>query len=287
MSKPYTLDELLAIAVAKEIHDYENVVLGVGVPMTAGAMAKALFAPHATLMLESGIVDIRPLLSLNNIADAHSCRGFSYATDLFSAFTATYRGFVDVCFLGVGQVDKYGNLNTTVIGNYDKPTMRLPGSGGAADFISYSKRTVLTMRGGTFVNKLDYLTSPGYLEGGDSRDKTGLFPRGSGPTALISTKGIFRFDPVTKEMYLRQIHPGVSLASIRKDIPWDLKVAPDLTETPKPTDEEIDFIRDFAPELSAGRQLTVELRNAYQMEKASLRSEKRHSGVQVVRIECD
>src|ERR1035437_9784974 len=96
MSKPYTLDELLAIVVAKEINDYENVVLGVGVPMTAGALAKALFAPHATLMMESGIVDIRPLLSLNNIADAHSCRGFSYATDLFSAFTMTYRGFVDV-----------------------------------------------------------------------------------------------------------------------------------------------------------------------------------------------
>jgi len=83
MSKPYTLDELLAIAVAREIHDYENVVLGVGVPMTAGALAKALFAPHATLMMESGIVDFHPLLSLNNIADAHSCRGFSYATDLF------------------------------------------------------------------------------------------------------------------------------------------------------------------------------------------------------------
>ena len=272
MSKPYTLDELLAIAVAREINDYENVVLGVGVPMTAGALAKALFAPHATLMLESGIVDIRPLLSLNNIADAHSCRGFSYATDLFSAFTATYRGFVDVCFLGVGQVDKHGNLNTTVIGDYENPKLRLPGSGGAADFISYSKRTVLTMRGGTFVNKLDYLTSPGYLEGGDSRDKSGLFPKGSGPSALISTKGIFRFDSATKEMYLSDIHPGVSLESVRKDIPWDLKVVSDLKETKRPSDEEINFIRDFAPELSAGRQLTVELRNTYQMKKAKLRT---------------
>jgi len=216
MSKPYTLDELLAITVAKEIHDYENVVLGVGVPMTAGALAKALFAPHATLMMESGIVDIRPLLSLNNIADAHSCRGFSYATDLFSAFTMTYRGFVDVCFLGVGQVDKYGNLNTTVIGDYEKPTLRLPGSGGAADFMSYAQRTVLTMRGGTFVNKLDYFTSPGYLDGGDSRDKTGLFPEGSGPSALISTKGVFRFDPETKEMYLAQIFPASGLNPSKK-----------------------------------------------------------------------
>ena len=275
MSRPYTLDELLAIVVAREIHDYENVVLGVGVPMTAGALAKALFAPHATLMMESGIIDIRPLLSLNNIADAHSCRGFSYATDLFSTFTTTYRGFVDVCFLGVGQVDKYGNLNTTVIGDYENPTLRLPGSGGAADFISYAQRTVLTMRGGTFVNKLDYLTSPGYLEGGFSRDQTGLFPKGSGPSALVSTKGVFRFDSLTKEMFLAQIHPGVSLESVKKDMPWDLKVSPDLSVTLGPSDEEIDFIRNFAPELSAGRELSVELRNAYIMEKAQRRLGKK------------
>jgi glutaconate CoA-transferase subunit B len=274
MSKPYTLDELLAIAVAREIHDYENVVLGVGVPMTAGALAKALFAPHATLMMESGIVDIRPLLSLNNIADAHSARGFSYATDLFSAFTATYRGFVDVCFLGVALVDNFGNLNTTVIGDYEKPTMRLPGSGGAADFISYAKRTVLTMRGGTFVNKLDYFTSPGYLEGGDSRDRTGLFPQGSGPSALISTKGVFRFDPATKEMYLAEIFPAVDIESIKKDIPWELKVASDLSVTRRPSDEEIDFIRNFAPELSAGRELTGELRAARLREKAEQRDRK-------------
>lgn len=267
MSRPYTLDELLAIAVAREIHDHENVVLGVGVPMTAGALAKALHAPHATLMMESGIIDIRPLLSLNNIADAHSCRGFSYATDLYSMFTATYRGFVDVCFLGVAQVDRFGNLNTTVIGDYERPTMRLPGSGGAADFISYAKRTVLTLRGGSFVERLDYLTSPGYLAGGDSRDRSGLFPKGSGPVALISNKGIFRFDQLTKEIVLHEIHPGVSLESIRADIPWDLKVSPQLTTTQRPTDAEIDFIRDFAPELSAGSALTGELRAAHMKRK--------------------
>lgn len=259
MSKPYTLQELLVIAVAREIHDHENVILGVGLPTTAGAVAKALYAPHATLMMESGIIDFEPLLPLNHIADAQSCRGFSYATDLFSAFTMTYRGFVDVCFLGVGQVDKYGNLNTTVIGDYNKPTMRLPGSGGAADFLSYAKRTVLTMLGGNFVNELDYFTSPGYLEGGDSRDKSGLFPKGTGPTMLLSTKGIFRFDPVTKEMYLAQIHPRVTIADVKKDVPWDLKIAPDLSETTHPTDEEIDFIRRFAPAMSAGRELSMEL----------------------------
>ena len=259
MSKAYTIDELLAITVAKEIHDFENVVLGIGLPTVAGALAKALYAPHATLMMESGIIDFEPLLPLNHIADAHACHGYSYSTDLFSIFTATYRGYVDVCFLGVGQVDKYGNLNTTVIGDYYQPKLRLPGSGGAADFISYAKRTVLTMRGGEFVDKLDYCTSPGYLEGGDSRDRSGLFPQGTGPSMLLTTKGVFRFDAQSREMYLDRIHPGVDLQAVRKDVPWDLRVARDLSETTPPTDDEIDFIRRFAPELSAGRKLATEL----------------------------
>jgi glutaconate CoA-transferase subunit B len=115
------------------------------------------------------------------------------------------------------------------------------------------------MLGGNFVNKLDYFTSPGYLDGGDSRDKSGLFPKGTGPSMLLSTKGVFRFDPVTKEIYLAQIHPRVTVEDVKKDVPWDLKVASDLTETPRPTDEEIDFIRRFAPAQSAGRELSMEL----------------------------
>lgn len=268
MSKAYTLQELLIIAVAREIRDYENVILGVGLPTTAGALAKALYAPHATLMMESGIIDFEPLLPLNHIADAHAVRGWSYATDLFSTFTMTYRGFVDVCFLGVGQVDRYGNLNTTVIGDYFRPVMRLTGSGGACDFISYAKRTVLTMLGGEFVERLDYMTSPGYLDGGDSRDRSGLFPVGSGPSMLLSTKGVFRFDPETKEMYLAQIHPGVTVEEVKKDVPWDLKVADSLSVTPPPTDEEIDFIRRFAPAMSAGRELAMELTIANLMKRA-------------------
>ncbi len=259
MSKGYTLNELLIITCAKEIKDYENVILGVGLPTTAGALAKALYAPHATLMMESGIIDFEPLVPLNHIADAHSCRGFSCAVDLFSAFTMTYRGFVDVCFLGVGQIDKYGNLNTTCIGDYYRPSLRLPGSGGAADFISYSKRTVLTLRGGEFVEKLDYFTSPGYLDGGDSRDRSGLFPEGSGPTMLLTTKGVFRFDDKTKELYLSQIHPGVTVEDIQKDIPWELKVAPHLKHTEAPSKDEIDFVRHLAPTESLGRALTMEL----------------------------
>jgi len=237
-------------------------VLGVGIPMTSGALAKALFAPHSNLIMESGIIDFKPTVPMNHVADCMSCRGFSYSTDLFSTFTMTYRGFVDVCFLGVAQVDKYGNLNTTVIGDYENPTIRLPGSGGAADFISYAKRTILTMRSGEFVEKLSYVTSPGYLDGGDSREKSGHFTPGSGPTKLISTQGIFEFDPETKEMFLSQLHPGVTVEAVKKKIPWDLKVSPDLKQTERPKDEEIDFIRNNFPTESVGKNLMWEIATA-------------------------
>jgi glutaconate CoA-transferase, subunit B len=263
MAKRYSLNELLIIAVSREIQNDENVILGVGLPVTAGAVAKALHAPEANLMMESGVIGFEPLVPLNSISDVMGIRGFSYSTDLYSAFTMTYRGFVDVCFLGVAQIDKYGNLNTTAIGDYYNPEIRLPGSGGAADFISYSKRAVLTMRGGEFVDKLDYFTSPGYLDGGDSREKSGLFLPGSGPTKLITQKGIFRFETESKELYLSQLHPGVSIEEVKTDIPWDLKVADKLLTTLPPTDEEINFIRRFAPNESMGKSLLIELGNAY------------------------
>ena len=271
MAKKYTLDELLIITAAREIQDGENIILGVGLPTTAGAMAKALHAPQVILMMESGIIDFQPLVPPNHIADANACRGFSYATDLFSAFTMTYRGFVDVCFLGVAQIDKFGNVNTTVVGDYYHPKARLPGAGGAPDFLSYAKRTILTMRGGEFVNKLDYFTSPGYLDGGDSRDKSGLFPKGSGPTMLLTTKGIFHFDEKTKEMYLAQVHPGVTVEKIRKDVPWDLKIADHVTETERPSDVEIDFVRRFAPTEVVGRKMMYELGAQNVMRQAEAR----------------
>lgn len=258
MPRKYTLDELLIIAVAREIKDFDNVILGIGLPMTAGALAKTLHAPRANLMMEAGLIDFEPLVPLNHIADVMACKGYACATDLFTAFTMTYRGFVDICFLGVGQIDKFGNLNTTSIGDYYKPDLRLPGSGGAADFISYAQRTVLTMRGGEFVDKLDYVTSPGYLGGGDERDRSGLFPQGSGPTKLITQKGVFEFDPITKALFLAEIHPRNTVADIQKDIPWELNVSEKLTETEPPSDAEIDFIRNFAPAAAMGRALAAE-----------------------------
>ena len=262
MSNRYSLDELLYILIAREIRDYENVVIGAGIPVTACALAKGLHAKNAVLITESGMIGFDPLIPITGIADVEACRGFSYSTDLFSIFTThTYRGFVDSCFLGIGQVDKFGNVNSTVIGDYNNFERRLPGSGGASDFISYSKRTILTLNRGQFVEKLDYLTSPGYLDGGDSRDNSGHFLKGSGPSKLISRKGIFKFDTVSKEMYLVHNHPGISVEEIKKEIPWELKISPDLSETKPPTIEELEFTRKFNPSISIGGRATRRLIN--------------------------
>ena len=181
MAKKYTLDELLIITAAREIRDGENVILGVGLPTTAGAMAKALHAPHATLMMESGILDIEPLVPPNHIADTHSCRGFS-ATDLFSMFTSIpgLRGRV----LG-WQVDRSATL-TTVIDDY-KPKMRLRiGQGGG--FLSYAKKTI-SLRG-EVRQQARLFTSPA-TGGRDIGTPQGSLQVGG---HALTTKGVFRFD---------------------------------------------------------------------------------------------
>ena len=260
MSPRATKEELMIIAVAREIRDYERVLLGVGLPTTGGSLAKATHAPHAVLMTEAGIIDFNPLLPPNHIADVMCLRGYSYALDLFNTFTTiTYRGFVDKAILGVGQVDRYGNINTSFVGGTPKTGMRLTGAGGAPDFVSYAKETILTLKGGEFVEKLDYFTSPGYLGGGNERDCCGLFAPGSGPSIMISTEAIFRFDKKTKEVYLESLLPGVDLNKIKSKVPWDLQVANPLKPFPIPAEEEINYIRTFAPQHCVPRQIMNEL----------------------------
>jgi len=260
MSPRATKEELMIIAVAREIKDYERVLLGVGLPTTAGSLAKATHAPNVVLMTEAGVIDFKPLVPPNHIADVMCLRGYSYALDLFNTFTTiNYRGFVDKAILGIGQVDRYGNINTSFVGGTPKTGMRLTGAGGAPDFVSYAKETILTLKGGEFVNKLDYFTSPGYLGGWDERDRCGLFAMGSGPSMMISPEAIFRFDKKTKEVYLESLLPGVDLNKVMSKVPWDLQVAIPLKPFPIPSEEEINYIRTFAPQHCVPRQIMNEL----------------------------
>lgn len=255
----YTEADIIVAHAAKEIKDGDIVVIGQGIPMAAGVLAKATHAPECILLTEAGLVDIRPFRNPLHIADPTCTRGYTYSCDMIDVFaTIVNRGLVDVTFLGVGQIDRFGNMNSTVIGDYHNFKMRMMGAGGAPEFFGYAKKAVLTMRGGKFVEKVDYVSSPGYLGGRWEREKAGL-PPGRGPKALYSTKGVFRFDEESGEIYLDGLFPGHDLDEVKKEVPWDLKVADELKELSPPTREEVELIRRIAPEVSAGRKLQLEL----------------------------
>ncbi len=254
----YTISELIISRAAKEIEDDQMVVIGQGIAMGAGVLAKNTHAPNSVILTEAGMLGFEPFKVPLHIADPSCTRGFTYSCDMIDIFsTILNRGYVDVSFLGVGQIDRYGNMNSSYIGDPDNFDFRMTGAGGAPEFVGYSHKTILTMLGGEFVEKLDYITSPGYLNGGNSRYEAGM-PPGSGPRILISTQGTFKFDEKTKEIYLAGLHPGVSLDEVKSTVPWDLKVAEKLEQTPPPTTGELDILRRFAPEISMSRKLQVE-----------------------------
>jgi glutaconate CoA-transferase subunit B len=153
-------------------------------------------------------------------------------------------GLVEVAFLGGAQIDRYGNLNTTVIGDYGQPKVRLPGSGGACEIAINAQRVFVTMRlkRRAFVERLDFVTSPGHLGGGGAR--AGLGIPGGGPELVVTDKCVFGFDVETKEMVLESLHPGVELAQIHSEVGWDLRVAPGLRKTEPPTVEELGLLRE-------------------------------------------
>jgi len=258
MSVKYTLDELIVYRAAREINDHEMVVIGQGIPMAAGVLAQSTHAPNIVIVTEAGIVGLKPFKVPLHIADTSCTRGYTYGCDMVDIFTTILNhGYVDVAFLGVGQIDRYGNVNSSYIGDMDNFDIRLMGAGGAPEFVGYAKRTVFTMRGGEFVEKLDYFTSPGYIRGGNTRYESAM-PAGSGPSVLITQEAVFKFDPVTREMYLAGLHPGVTIEQVKKEVPWTLKVADKLEITELPTEEALGLIRRYAPEISMGRKLQLE-----------------------------
>jgi len=270
----YTESEIIVANAAREIKDGDIVVIGQGIPMAAGVLAKATHAPNCVILTEAGLVGIDPFRNPLHIADPTCTHGYTYSCDMIDVFTTIVnRGLVDVTFLGVGQIDRYGNMNSTVFGDYDDFHMRMMGAGGAPEFFGYARKAVLTMRGGRFVEKLDYVSSPGYLEGHDARERAG-FPPGSGPKVLYSTRGVFRFDEQSREIYLDGLFPGHGVEEIRAEVPWELRVSEELKALPPPTREEVDLIRHFAPEIAAGRRLQLELSLPIILEALSARSKE-------------
>ncbi len=249
-AQDYTRPELMITACAREIKNGERVLIGVGLPLLGAMLAKRTHAPDCKMAYETGSFDSSPLRTPFSVVDADLVPRAVYAgqlTDIMALFLQ--RGFIDVGFIGGAQVDKYGNLNSTCLGDYFKPNVRLPGSGGAHDFGAFARRSLIVMihEKRRFVEKCDYVTTPGYLSGGNSRYEAGL-PKETGPAAVISTLGVFRFSPDTKEMYLETYHPGVTVDSIKENVNWDLKISPIVRETEPPTEEQIRIIRELDPD---------------------------------------
>lgn len=246
----YTNAELMAVLAAKEINDKEKVLVGIGIPMIAGFLAVHTHASHSTLIFEGGYTGKQLPFACTDVGDSVLGYGSLYITSTWRVFSDLQRGLIDLAIIGAAQVDKYGNVNSTALfgnKNYERPLVRLPGSGGANDMASSAKRVLIMTRleKKRFVDRVDYITSPGYIDGPSARQKAGL--KGEGPAAVITDKGIFRFDRKTKEMYLESVYPGLTATEVRRDVDFDIKVAPKVRVVEPPKVREIEFMRNFDP----------------------------------------
>jgi glutaconate CoA-transferase subunit B len=245
--KPYTSAQLMVCAAAREIADGEIVFVGMRLPLLGFFLAKATHAPNAVGVYELGVIrDVvapDPIMTMGDLPNLNRALWLADTSDIMALLQ---NGSVDVSFIGGAQIDRFGNLNTNYVGG---PAMRtrLPGSGGACDLACLAKRHIIVMahQRRRFVPRVDFITSPGYGEGAGWRQSIGL-PRG-GPSAVITTLGIFRFDRQTCEMVLSSLHPGVTADTVQANTGWPVAVSSLLDETPPPTPREIATIAHFDP----------------------------------------
>jgi glutaconate CoA-transferase subunit B len=245
----YTLAQLMVTAAAREIADGEVMFVGMRLPLLGFLLAKSTHALNAVGIYELGVVRDsvapEPILTMGDLPNLYRAQWLADTGDLMGLLQ---QGWVDASFIGGAQIDRFGNLNTTYIGGPEQIETRLPGSGGACDLASLAKRHIIIMahQKRRFVPHVDYITSPGYGQGAGWRERVGL-PRG-GPSSVITTLGVLRFEAVSKEMILVSTHPGVTVDQVLANTGWPLKVAVEVTETPQPTAAEIEMLHRFDPQ---------------------------------------
>jgi glutaconate CoA-transferase subunit B len=240
----FTPSEMMIVAASRALAGAETVFVGVGLPNIACNLAQRTVAPDLELIYESGVYGARPARLPLSIGDPTLVTGATSVismADLFGLYLQ--RGLVDVALLGGAQIDRYGNLNSTVIGDYATPKVRLPGSGGACEIAINARRVFMIMRLSkrSFVEKLDFMTSPGYLTGGDARQRAGM--PGQGPALVVSDQAIFDFENPDHEMQLISLHRGVTLAEVQSEVGWPIRVADPVVETQPPGDTDLNLIR--------------------------------------------
>jgi len=245
MGSDPSAQEIMVTAAARLLRDAEVVFVGIGVPNVAVNLARRTHCPNLVLIYESGAIGARPArlpISIGDPALVTGALGVCSMPEVFHYYLQ--RGLIDVGFLGGAQIDRFGNLNSTVIGDYAKPKIRLPGSGGACEIAVLARRVIVVIPHGrrAFPERVDFITSPGFLGGGEERARLGL--PGGGPEAVITDLGILRFDPDTKEMILTSLHPGARLDQVRAQTGWELRVASPLGRTEPPSAGELRVLRE-------------------------------------------
>ena len=242
----YTSDEMMTIAAARMVRNGSSCFVGIGLPSAAANLARLTHAPDTVLIYESGTIGTKPNVLPLSIGDSELAETADTVVSLVEIFNYWLMGGrISLGFLGAAQIDRFGNLNSTVIGSYDKPRTRLPGAGGAPAIAASCGEVLITLRHNprAFVSKLDFVTTMGHGEGGNHRERLG-FP-GKGPTAVISDLGILAPDPSTKELMLASVHAGVTIEQIVAATGWPLKVVPEVQTTPPPTGTELSVLRDL------------------------------------------
>lgn len=238
--------EIMTVAASRMLKNGAVCFVGIGLPSTAANLARLTHAPDVVLIYESGPIGAKPSVLPLSIGDGD----LSLTADTVVSTPEIFRywlqgGRIDVGFLGAAQIDRFGNINTTVIGPYDKPKVRLPGAGGAPEIAGMAGEVLIILKQNprAFVKRLDFITSVGFLDGGAARERAGL--PGKGPTAIITDLGILTPDPVSKELTLTSIHPGVAVDQAKAATGWELKVSANLATTAAPEPRELTALRDL------------------------------------------
>jgi glutaconate CoA-transferase subunit B len=241
----YTPSEMMIVTAARALAGVRTVLVGVGLPNIACNLARRTVEPNLELIYESGVFGARPArlpLSIGDPALVSGAQMVCSMADLFMLYLQG--GRVEVALLGTAQIDRFGNLNTTVVGDYAHPKARLPGSGGACEIAMNARQVFVITRleRRAFVERLDFRTTPGYLSGPGQRSALGI--PGHGPKVVVTDMAVFCFEADTSEMTLSSLHPGYTVEQIQERVGWPLCVAPDLQQTEPPTQEELRLIRE-------------------------------------------
>jgi glutaconate CoA-transferase subunit B len=248
-TREYTGSELIAVMSARLLRDGQVVFAGVGIPLLAATLAQRLRAPGLTILFEGGVIGafIEPGKLPPSTNEQRCTRRANMVLGSTEVLLLLQRGYVDIGFMGGAQIDRYGNLNSSFIGDPQHPATRLPGTGGGNDIASLTQMIVaMKHEKRRFVERVDFVTSPGFISGGDSRREAGLIA--GGMHRVITDLGILGFEERSKRMQLQALHPGVTADQVQANTGFELLVAADLAATDPPAEHELMVLRDLDPD---------------------------------------